>query len=165
MSDPRGLGLGPSVLNPSWFGGWVVSRPKGDEGWAGGTQEGWGMGPSVSDLRGLGFGSFYSGPKFCVRTQKVAGPKGVGSICVRTKRGLGLVPIRTQGGLGDGSVSRPKGVAVWVLRCLTQGVWGWDLPFQTQVGLGVGLCPDPRAMRVGQVGPKRVGEWVLQCPT
>ena len=115
MSDPRDLGLGPSIPNPSWFGGWVVSKPKGDEGWAGG------------DPRGLGDGSM-SRPKWGGSTSASYGvgvlvlwwpdPRGLGPFASRPK-GFGFVRAVTQGGLTVGSVSGPKGFGVWVFQCST----------------------------------------------
>jgi hypothetical protein len=83
-----------------------------------------------SDLRGLVFGSFDS----------------------RTQRGWVLSRSDPRG-LGP-SVSGPKGVSIWVLRC------------QDQKGVGVGPYPDPRGVGGGSMsGPKGVGVWVLRCPT
>jgi hypothetical protein len=50
-------------------------------------------------------------------------------------------------GVGDGVVSEPKGVRLWVLRCRDPNGFGvWVL-----------LCPDPRGLDPSMFEPKGVG--------
>jgi hypothetical protein len=109
-SDPRGLGLGPSVSGPKMGLGVdpFLFRPK----WV------WVWVLLCLDLKGFRMGS-ESGPKgfrfgVSVWTQNRFGCE---SFHFQAKKGLKMAPWLDPIGLGAGSVPKPNGDWVWVLSC------------------------------------------------
>jgi hypothetical protein len=102
----------------------------------------------VSDLRGLGFGSFCSRPKWDWGLGPRSDPRAM-----RVRQG------GDPKGLGDGSVSGPKGirsvsapygvgVGVWVLFWSDpRGLWFGSFRVRTQGGLG--SCPTEEGFCAG----------------
>jgi len=95
----------------------------------------------VSDLRGLGFGSFCSGPKWDWGLGPRSDPSAMG--------------VRQGGdpkGLGDGSVSEPKGIR------------SVSAPYGVGVGVWVLLWSDPRGLWFGSFRVRTQGGWVRVRP-
>jgi len=64
---------------------------------------------------------------------------------------------------GVGSISRPKLVGVWILRCSDlRGLGFGSFGIRTQEGWGIDPCPDQKELGFESFNDQTQGVWVLQ---